>query len=129
MKKYVVISIAFAILLSPILANVGMPLVNGLTIEENCMRGGDYLQRIEIPFRHTMLSDTLLLWDFGGMDTNSKIVTTQFYSPECGIIIESENRENHILSIDTISINTYMHYRGGLNLRYYIPETKTYHVL
>lgn len=129
MKKYVVISIAFAILLSPILANDGMPLVNGLTIEENCMRGGDYLQRIEIPFRHTMLSDTLLLWDFGGMDTNSKIVTTQFYSPECGIIIESENRENHILSIDTISINTYMHYRGGLNLRYYIPETITYPVL
>ena len=60
MKKYVVISIAFAILLSPMLANDGMPLVNGLTIEENCMRGGDYLQRIEIPFRHTMLSDTLL---------------------------------------------------------------------
>lgn len=121
------------ILISAMVATLGMnaeeKAVNGLTPEANEMRGGDRLTRVDVPFSEKMISDTLNMWDFSGLQLKDTETVTNYNVFDKNRVVENENRENRLYHLDSISRNLTRHYRGGLDIRYFLWEKTHYPIM
>lgn len=103
--------------------------VNGLTIETNGMRAGDKLTRIGMLFHDPMTADTLSQWDFSAIELSGKDMETCYNQIDTGIVVENENRENRMYYLDSVSISLAKHYRGGMDIKYVVPESIKYPIV
>ncbi len=103
--------------------------VNGLTIEANGMRGGDKLTRIDMKFMHQMTSDTLSAWDFSKTELLESETETFYNHVDTTTVVENENKENRMYRTDNTHIELQRHFRGGMDIKYPVPERQSYPIL
>ena len=113
----------------PTLMQADLVPVNGLTIEANGMREGDKLTRIDIPFDNNKTSEMLSVWDFSAVKVAGKEIETYYNELDSITVVENENRENRMYKIDSMSIHMIRHFRGGMDIKYIIPETVKYPIM
>ena len=102
--------------------------VNGVTTEANGMRAGDRLSRMNMVFSSKFISDTISIWDFSQMRAVGTETETN-YNGKGHDIVENENRENRLYETDSVSQSLTRHYRGGMDIRYQMPEKIVYPIL
>ncbi len=124
--RYILIS---AMIATTIGLNAEENPVNGVTLEANGMRAGDRLTRTDVTFSEKMISDTLNIWDFSGLQMKDTETETLYNAFDKNRIVENENGENRLYFLDNISSNLTRHYRGGLDIKYQLWEKTHYPIM
>lgn len=120
---------AIMIILSRLIVNADTIPVNGLTIGANGMRAGDKLTRKNIHFENNLISDSLSIWDFSSVKSLESETETFYNKVDVNTIVENDNLENRLYYVDSLSINMTRHFRGGMDVKYVMPETMKYPIL
>lgn len=103
--------------------------VNGLTIDANGIRSGDKLTRVNLNYSDNITSDTLSIWDFSKISIKDSETITNYHNYDKSIVLENENKESRLYSISKSGTQLLRHYRGGLDVKYKLPEKLHYPIM
>ncbi len=106
---------------------LGIEQVNGISWEANGMRDRDIITRYKIPFIQgfTEVKD---IWNFSKTE---KLEEEEIFINQTrdSLYIKTASFENRLYRYSNDELSLIRHYKGGLDIVYVIPETKSYPLL